>query len=210
MGKRARDGQSQKTRLRADVSASRFRLTRLGSRDSGVWNVASVEMFWIWTCLRGWFASWWSSKDLGLPVCVRATRAGRVRAWRDLPGQTFLCHAVLRLTASCCRMKSFHSNNELPKPCWYRKLRCWGFPMHHHTSCVQQYSMHRPICTITLRGKKSTTLMASFHKPNSGSDPASVLAASVAFLNRVYFILYPTCWPRNVIWQIQNCHNRVG
>lgn len=30
--------------------------------------------------------------------------------------------------------------------------------------------------------------MASFHKPNSGSDPASVLAASVAFLNRVYFI----------------------
>lgn len=67
MGKRACDGQSQETRLRADVSASRFRLTRFGSCDSGVWNVASVEMFWIWTCLRGWFASWWSSKDFGAP-----------------------------------------------------------------------------------------------------------------------------------------------
>lgn len=41
--------------------------------------------------------------------------------------------------------------------------------------------------------------MASFHKPNSGSDPASMLAASVAFLNRVYFIP-PQPFDPKIVW----------
>lgn len=128
------------------------------------------------------FKRFWGSAFLCAPLEQEECECG------EICRRNALCHAVLELTASCCRMKSFHSNTKLSEPFWYRKLQCWGFPMHHHTSCVQQYSMHRPICTITLRGKKSTTLMASFHKPNSGSDPASVLAASFASLNWVYFI----------------------
>lgn len=127
-------------------------------------------------------------KRFGAPrFCARQLSRKSARVEKSA-GVNALCHAALKLTASCCRMKSFHSHTKLSEPCWYRKLQYWSFPMHHHTSCVQQYSMHRPICTITLRGKKSTTLMASFHKPNSGSDPASLLAASVASLHRVYFI----------------------
>lgn len=52
--------------------------------------------------------------------------------------------------------------------------------------------------------------MASFHKPNSGSDPASMLAASVAFLTRVYFIPTHRVDSEIVIYQIQNCHYWVG
>lgn len=63
-------------------------------------------------------------------------------------------------------------------------------------SAVQYASPHLHHYT---KRKKSTTLMASFHKPNSGSDPASVLAASVAFLNRVYFIPTQPVDPKIVI-----------
>lgn len=98
-------------------------------------------------------------------------------------GPNALCRAVLRITASRGRRKTFSLQYYPLGAVLVQEAAALGLsraPSCPVRSAVQYASS--PVHHYTKR-EKSRTLMASFHKPNSGSDPASV-----AFLNKVDFI----------------------